>query len=319
MKRLSAEQINRLAADPRHTSAMQGPFVIDRSLPFVPEHHTQLYYTPAYATLSDAQRLRYNQLFALRINEYIMLLESDLIDALLPSLLRDARVRGDAALSAAVRTMIDEERRHHAGFAAFNRACRPDLYPPGHDRCFARMPAAQRWAFGALALLSSRWRFGLWYLMAMEESSKSLAREMLTRPHTETLGTLDPAYVALHRQHLKDETRHLHIDALLIERCLQGHWPRVNTWLFARLMAGALHVSPHGSGARVVRQLVRDCPELAPREPALIQSLLELRRHRAFRHGLFNRRIMPESFALFDQTPPLAAWLARTMPHDAQA
>ncbi len=46
---------------------------IDFSLPFIHEHFTQLYFTPFYAELTEAQRLRYNQLSGIRSNEQFIL------------------------------------------------------------------------------------------------------------------------------------------------------------------------------------------------------------------------------------------------------
>ena len=80
--RLSLDRINQLAADPAQCADMAKPGKVDASRPFVPEEHTQLFYTPVYATLSLEQRLRYNQLFGLRLNEYIMTLEAELVERL---------------------------------------------------------------------------------------------------------------------------------------------------------------------------------------------------------------------------------------------
>lgn len=306
---LTTEHINRLAADPSHCMRTEWNLIVDPRRPFVPEDYTQLYYTPVYATLSFEQRLRYNQLFGLRINEYIMMLEADLVERLLTPLLRHPRIAADAALSRAMNTMIEEERRHFSGFAALNRSARPDLYPLGEDRLFSRLPAwttAMFWSVGALA---GRLSFALWFLMAMEESSMSLARDMVRRPETETLGVLDPAFVSVHREHMKDEARHLHIDAKMIEASI---WSRskvvrtINAWLFQSMLSGVTRLTRGGSGVMVIRQLVRDMPELASREEEMIEAVLTLTKHRSFQESLFNRRIMPKAFSIFDGTPELA-------------
>ncbi len=306
---LTAEHINRLAADPAHCTRTDRHLEVDSRCPFVPEDYTQLYYTPVYASLSFEHRLRYNQLFGLRINEYIMMLEADLVERLLTPLLRQAGVAADAALTQAMITMIEEERRHFAGFAALNRACRPDLYPPGKDRLFSRLPAWTKVMFGIVGALAGRFSFALWYLMAMEESSMALARDMGRRPETETLGLLDPAFVSVHREHMKDEARHLHIDARMIESCI-GSGSRVgreiNAWLFQSMLGGVTRLTRSGSGVMVIRQLVRDMPELAPREEEMIQALLTLTSCRPFQESLFNRRIMPKAFSVFDDTTELA-------------
>jgi hypothetical protein len=163
--------------------------------------------------------------------------------------------------------------------------------------------------FGIVGALAGRLSFALWYLMAMEESSMALARDMARRPETETLGLLDPGFVSVHREHMKDEARHLHIDARMIESCI-GSSSRVrrdiNAWLFQAMLGGVTRLTRSGSGVMVIHQLVRDMPELAPREEEMIEALLTLTSCRPFQESLFNRRIMPKAFSVFDNSPELA-------------
>ena len=312
-KRLTPTQINALAQDPRQQSHMAPPATVDHCRPWVPEDNTALFHSPVYASLSHAQRLRYNQLFALRNNEYIMMIEHDLIERLMPPISRLPQVRADPQLSAAIATMLQEERRHFAGFAALNRVARPDLYPAGQDCFFAQLPAWQRGLFSAVGLLSGRLVFALWFLMAMEESSKDMARRTLHSRETDTLGPLDPGFLQVHHQHLKDETRHVHLDAWLIEHCLHQRHARLNAWLFKCMLPAVTRPTRHGSGARVIRQWVRECPELAPREDELLAAQVALVHSPTFHRSLFNRRIMPHTFAMFDQCPALAT-LYQVMP-----
>lgn len=306
---LAADHINRLAADPVHCTRTDLSLEVDSRRPFVPEDYTQLYYTPVYASLSFEQRLRYNQLFGLRINEYIMMLEADLVERLVTPLLRQPHIAADLALAQAMTTMIEEERRHFSGFAALNRACRPDLYPPGKDRLFSCLPGWTKAMFWIVGALAGRLSFALWYLMAMEESSMAMARDMSRRPETETLGLLDPAFVLVHREHMKDESRHLHIDGRMIESCI-GSGLRaervLNAWMFQSMLRGITRLTRNGSGVMVIRQLVRDLPELASREEEMVQAVLKLTNCRPFQESLFNRRIMPKTFSVFDDTPELA-------------
>lgn len=306
---LAAEHINRLAADPAHCTRTNLNLEVDSHLAFVPEDYTQLYYTPVYASLSFEHRLRYNQLFGLRINEYIMMLEADLVERLLTPLLRLPRVAADAALVQAITTMIQEEKEHFSSFAALNRACRPDLYPIGKDRLFSRLPGWTRAIFWTVGALAGHLSFALWYLMAMEESSMAMARDMINRPETETLGLLDTAFVSVHREHMKDESRHLHIDGRMIDLCI-GSGVRAVRVLNARLFQTMLHgitlPTRSGSGIMVIHQLVRDMPELAARKEEMIQAVLALKQCKPFQESLFNRRIMPVTFKVFDNTPELA-------------
>lgn len=306
---MSVEQINKLASDPSKCTQPRAALEIDRTRPFVPEDYTQLYYTPVYNSLHREHRMRYNQLFALRINEYIMMLEADLVERLLNPLKGHRNVAGDGGLIRAIDDMIAEEQRHYAYFAELNRACRPDLYRPGEDRLFSKVPVWTKAMFWTAGLMASRLAFSLWYLMAMEESSMALARDMVRRPETETLGPLCQGFVSVHVEHMKDEARHLHVDGILIDATI-GDSARlrrvVNARAFQAMLKGVVTPMRGGSGIKVIKQLVKEMPELGDRQEEMIRAVLALKHNKAFQESLFNRRIMPVTFKVFDRTEELA-------------
>ena len=150
-----------------------------------------------------------------------------------------------------------------------------------------------RATFGAVGLVSGRLSFALWYLMAMEESSTALARDMGRRPVTETLGPLEPTFAAVHRDHMRDEARHLQIDGILAERCLAraGRAARlVNARLFKSLLDTVTRPTRAGSGVKVIRQLVREMPELSWHEERMIAAVLALKDDRALQPS---ERVVP--------------------------
>jgi hypothetical protein len=299
--------IERLAADPAQRMRMPDIDSIDFTRPFVPEHYTQLYYTPLYRGLHREHRLRYNQLFGIRINEYIMMLEADLVERLLSPLRRHPNVASDATLVRCLGTMIEEEKHHYRCFVALNRLCRPDLFR-GRERFFSDLPWATRALFGMVGLVAGRLAFALWYLMAMEESSAALARDMARNPVTETLGPLEPTFALVHREHMRDEARHLQIDGLLVDLCLAGTGRAaraLNARLFKSLLGTVTRPTRAGSGVKVVRQLVREMPELSWHEEEMVAALLALEDDRAFQASLFNRAAMPLTFGVFDRTREL--------------
>lgn len=318
-RRLTAEEINRIAADPAHRTRTDLVPEIDPARPWVPEEWTQLWYTPIYASLHREHRLRYNQLFGLRINEYVMMLESDLIERILPPLRRHPAIAGDAEVVRAIDEMIGEERRHYTGFARLNRICRPDLYPEGRDRLFSRLPIWGEAMMRFTGLVAGRLGFSIWYLMALEETAQSFARALVRQPETETLGRLDPGFTAVHREHMKDEARHLHVDQILVERIIETAPPRrrrLEAGLFRAMLVGITRPTRSGAGVRVVRQLVRDMPELQMREEEMIRAVLALKDDRAYQESLFNRRINPMTFAVFDRIPELDRLGERMLGYD---
>jgi para-aminobenzoate N-oxygenase AurF len=304
---LDPVHIERLAASPARRMQMPSLAQVSLDKPFVPEEHTQLFYTPVYRSLHREHRLRYNQLFGVRINEYIMMLEADLVERLLAPLRRHPNVAGDAPLVRCIDTMIEEEKQHFACFAEFNSACFPALYR-NQDRYFSDLPWAMRALFGLVGLVAGRLPFALWYLMAMEESSTALARDLTRNLVTETLGEIEPSFAAVHREHLKDETRHLQIDGILIDRCVACS-PRaarlLNASLFKSMLRAVTRPTRSGSGIKVIRELVRQMPELSWREDEMIRQVLALKDDAAFQTSLFNRRAMPLTFGVFDDTAEL--------------
>ena len=305
---LDLEKINTLASDPARCMPSDMVVEVDLRRPWVPERDTQLYFTPLYESLHFEHRLRYNQLFACRINEFIMMLEADLIDRLLIPLLRHPKVRGNSALVEAMQTMMAEEKLHYANFAALNRACRPDLYPPGEDRLFSQLSGSTKAMFVVSGLLVSRLAFSLWYVMALEESSTALARSLQADAETETLGPLDRGFAEVHIQHMKDEARHLHIDRILIDLCIgqqSATRRKLNAAVFKKMLGGVVAPKRNGSGARVIRQLVREMPELQDREEEMLCAIENLKTSQAYQESLFNRKIMPLSFGMFDRTNEL--------------
>ena len=299
--------IDRLAGDPAQRMRMPEIAAIDFTRPFVPEAYTQLYHTPLYRGLHREHRLRYNQLFGIRINEYIMMLEADLVERLLSPLRRHPNVASDATLVRCLETMIEEEKHHYRCFLALNRLCRPDLFRE-RERFFSDLPWPTRALFGVVGLVSGQLAFALWYLMAMEESSATLAREMARDPVTETLGPLEPHFAAVHREHMRDETRHLQIDGILVDLCLAragGTTRALNARLFKSILDTVTRPTRAGSGVKVIRQLVREMPELAWHEKAMTDAVLALKDDRAFQTSLFNRAAMPLTFGVFDRTQEL--------------
>ena len=301
---LDPAEIERLAADPARRMRMPAIDRIDLTKPFVPEDYTQLYYTPVYRSLHREHRLRYNQLFGVRINEYIMMLEADLVSRLLSPLCRHRNVAGNPALVRCLDTMIAEEQHHYACFAALNRACCPAIYA-GRERYFSELPWLLRGLYRAVGLIAGRLPFALWYLMAMEESSIALARDLGRSVVTDTLGPLEPSFATVHREHMKDEARHLQLDGILIALTLQSSRRgarRLNAALFKSMLGTITRPSRSGSGVKVICQLVREMPELAWREAEMIDAVLALEHDETFQTSLFNRRAMPLTFGVFDRT-----------------
>lgn len=278
------------------------PFAeIDWGKAFVPESFTQLFHTPFYALLTRAQRLRYNQLYGLRCNELFMVFEKGVTEKAVACVKADCE-RTDPLLARCLDAMLREEERHHAMFLAFNHACLPDAYELS-DRYFSSHSHVAEWGTRYLGARRGLWPLLLWIILILEESSTAFSR-MLSRGSSAEFGELEQNYVFMHRLHLKDEVRHVQLDALLVERLLEQVSPllsRVNAGLFRLLFRDIL--APKRSGPRVLMRLLEEFPELGRHRKEMSKALRGAKVDLGLRAILVDRREMPLTHALLDAHP----------------
>lgn len=303
MNLLTTDKILALSRQPARRTQDIALEPIDFSRPFIHEHFTQLYYTPVYRHLGFAHRLRYNQLFAIRVNEVFMMFERDFTTRILERMFKHPGIKSDRLLTECLIQMIEEEDSHHRIFHSLNQAALPEVYG-NRERFFSRMGIIERAAFVVATAFPRRLVFLHWFLIAMEEYSMALSRAYLKGRKTESLGELEPNFVQVHGQHLKDESRHVQIDVHMIRRCLEhcSAWSRT---LNARMLAVFLKdaVVPKRSGMRVLEYWLAEFPELSGQAAGMKRELLALKKDAAFQKSLFNREMMPRTFDLFDANP----------------
>lgn len=307
LKILTAMRGGDQCTQPVVLSAIEGDKV------FLPSRYSQLYYTPLWADLDCSHQLRYSQLYALRTNEVIMLFERFLVQAILPPMGQRLKLLGLLQLRRLLLEMLKEEQDHDAAFVALNRASRPDLY---HETDFYFFPpSVEMRGFIALMGRSASWlAYPLWLLFFIEESSLTMARDLAMLNESQP-GRAEPNWLAVHREHTKDERRHTLIDRLLFESCYAQRGRiarRLDAWLFERVLKAILFPRAHGAGVRVVDQLIRDCPELTELRPAMVREIVKLGQNPAFLSSLLSQRLAPRAWKLFHRCPELnrlADWI----------
>jgi hypothetical protein len=165
-----------------------------------------------------------------------------------------ASPRGRGRLVQCLDTMIEEERQPLSGASWPSTGCARPTSSASRSGSSAVLPWPVRTVFGAVGLVSGRLAFALWYLRAMEESSIGAAhREMPGTRSRRRWGRWKPTFAPPPiSDHMRDETRHLQIDGILVERCLAGTG-RATRALNARLFK-SLSRHRHAADARGLRR-----------------------------------------------------------------
>jgi hypothetical protein len=269
---------------------------------FVHESLTPLYYTPLYHTLRPAERRRYNQLTAMKINEQFILLEELLVDIVLPTLIRNRLAVETPGLCDSLDAMRQEEVLHRDMFVDLNRRCFPHLYRRSPYFFTCHVPLTRR-AVQVCARAPQRLHFFLWLLLLIEEYTVGLSRIMMRQSNGGSVGPLDSTFRSVHAEHVKDEIRHVHVDCHLV-MVFGGTRAGINSRLNQRLIAASLDaLGAPRAASRVMRQLAEEFPRVAAMSRDLERALRALRFSTAYRLSLFNRELTPVSFAMLDRMP----------------
>lgn len=276
---------------------------LDPERPLVPEIFTQLYHTSWYQRLDHAQRLRYNQLYGLRSNELFMRFEQGFTCRVVEGLQRHFRSRGERDLADCLGLMLREEERHHAMFRDFNRRHLAGAYDHSAMLFAPASALDQRW-LGWLLNARLLQPVLVWLILVLEEFSTAFSRLLLRNAAAGELGPLEASYVELHRLHLLDEARHVHLDAYVVEALVSEAGEtreRVGAWLFRRLFDELM--APRHSGVRVIRHLAREFPGLSSDVETMVAEVRAMGRDPGMAMLLQDPAAMPISRGLLHSHP----------------
>jgi hypothetical protein len=278
---------------------------IDRSRRYYCETLSPLFYTPAYARLSETHRRRHTQLMGMLSNELIARLEADVVDRCLAAVERRPDLPPD--LAAEVARFRADERRHADAWHRLNVLSEPAWYGPAADRRrtllgvppiagrLAPLLVRQPWAASAV----------LWIQLLQEERSIDISRRLLRL----SADTIEPRYAAVYREHLRDEVRHVQLDARLIAHVTARQSPAARRTTAAILRWAVRHffLRPARSAVRLVQILAAEFPELGPLVPRIRRELRAVADDDRYHAMMYSRATTPISFGLFDAHPELHA------------
>lgn len=268
---------------------------------FICETLTPLYYSPLYAELTEEQRLRYNQLTGLYSNEVIGYFEEAVACPFAEAFLTMNEEESEPRRGE-VERFLAEERKHSKMFLSVNRALAPGLYPR-EGRLMVRprplVAAVVRW----MARRPQAFPFLAWLILSQEERSLVIARRCLKKRDQ-----LDPRFVAAHREHLRDESRHVRLDDRFWESIKAGVSPtayRLNARFFHWLTRTHL-ISPNQSIQPLTDVWVRISPDGERWRNRLAQALRDVSGNVDYQEMMYSRKGSSRFFSLLDGHPAFA-------------
>lgn len=273
---------------------------VDHSRYFVCPTTTPLFYARIYEQLASHQKIRYNQLTAILFSELISYFESEFAASVCAAI---AKTKGvDDRLTECLNGFVSDEQEHIGLWKRLSRLSEPDWYSDSGHMLFRVTPLLAT----TLRELTRRpqWFPAVyWIMLALEERSLDLSRRCLKMDEQQ----IEPHYLWVYHQHLKDEIRHVQIDWHLIDLYYSGRSAPLR-WCNAKLLQTAIAsflLPPNRSAIRVVRRLVVECPELAEVLPEMERQLKALSSDAAYHQMMYSRETTPITFRLFDRFPEM--------------
>lgn len=280
---------------------------VDFTRLFFPEHLTPLSHAAVYAELTQEERLTYNQLYGQAINEQFIFLEDRFLVRVVGGLRKRTKLDLPADLLDSLDVFLVEEVKHTEMFRRLARATDPVRYGAA-DFFFLRLGRAEDAMLKFMAARPDFFVFWCWMALAFEEKTVDYYRHYQRHLKERPDAPLDPLYTEVHRFHMLDEVRHVQIDHHLVkvfyDRCgslLRG----VNVRLLARTLSA--YTRPKRTNMRIVEELARCHPRLAPRVEDMKTQLRALASCSAWQEITYSRKNAPQTFALFDEYPEMHA------------
>ncbi|MGP8200782.1 MAG: diiron oxygenase [Limisphaerales bacterium] len=279
---------------------------IDFCRHFMPEELTTFYFTPAYAMLTEAQKLKYNQLNALYFNEQTMFFEKALARNVLGYFLSQPLPE---KLKGGLRQFLAEEEQHTAMFRRLNQQCAPEIYGQ-RDFHFIQMPPVVARILDAISRRPRWFPLLLWLMHIQEERAVFFGRSFL-----KSADLLEPHFVAVQRKHLADEIGHVRWD----DELLDWVWPktssllrRLNIWIFA-WMIKEYFTTPKRAALRIMAALVEEFPLLQSQYPEFCRQHRALANNPAYQRSLYSPENVSRTFKKFDACREFK-YLVKVMP-----
>ena len=273
---------------------------VDRSKPWAPEEIGPLWFIPSVTLLTDAHRLRCNQLHALGLCEKFIWFEQQVIRSL-TNVLRTQNV--PHSLREALWHFIREEDKHMEMFWRLLEKSEPDWYRSHKPKLFG-VSTLQQFGMDRVVANPEVLLAWIWLAIFVEERTLFLSR-LYIKAAKEAPGRIDALHTQVHDYHFRDEARHYQLDQHLLTWLYdpQPRWKKTLCAVVFRQMVRS-YVSAGRAAPRILAQLGCEFPELRSAViPRMLAELPYVGSSEQYHRKLFSRDALPHTLALLAEYP----------------
>lgn len=268
---------------------------------WTPEFITPWYYLDSYHHLDEFVKRRYNQLYALAINEIFTVLENEMLVPILKKL--SNRFKAETDFYRCLVAFYEEEEKHSKMFDLLNRTAEPRFYNTTVDNQYYLCRRASVNSINLVKLMShfpdflSAW---LWFTIYFEERTIIYSKAYLKKDQVH----INKVFKEVHKLHLLEELYHVELDEVIVDRFYKNKSPinrNFAAFVFKKLLNS--FSAPKRMSFGLAHILITEFPQNKGQIQSCLNELPQLKSNSEYQKIYFSQSSFPKTRKLMSQFP----------------
>jgi hypothetical protein len=268
-----------------------------------PEKISIWYFLESYHKLGEPVRRRYNQIYALAVNEIFSIFEKEL---LVPILTRQVQVnQKDLLYARALNWFCEEEDKHAEMFRRLNQAAEPSFYQntPGRSYFLSQQANPLGYALVQLIRTYPEWlSVWIWISVYFEERTLIYSKYYLRKDQQH----LSPVFREVHKLHMLEELYHVELDEVIIDRFYKPRNlinKKLATWIFDLVLQS--YSAPRRMSQAIAKILFGEFPDSQEQIQACLNELPLLKNNSQYQKQYLGESAAPRTWRLMRMQPEM--------------
>jgi len=274
---------------------------INKKIRWVPEEMNYLSYLPSYSLLSEQERLRYNQLYALSVCEQFVWLENNLLAGILSDGIQNSSLSSE--LREGINTFFTEEEKHSEMFWRTLEKSEPTWYINNRKFRLFKTNKLHDIFFSTITKYNRHFLVWIWLSLFFEERTLDFSKKY-HKAYLADKENIEFNFWQVHYFHMKDEIRHHQMDEIFLNQFYDDapKWKQsLCGYMFHKLMKA--YLAPKRNAKNMLLILEDEFPHL--KNSVITQKLREelplLERNKKFQDIVFGKHAIGRTLELMSK------------------
>lgn len=293
------QRLNKQSVDRAFTvEALDWTKPIDKSLKWTPDEMITISYLPSYDLLTNAQKLRFNQLIGLSICEQFIWFENVLLNPALRSCKRIYKLNPE--MNEAIDHFMEEEDKHGEIFLRMLMKAEPENYSKENPLRIFKLSKTQNFIMKIVTKFPQIFLWWIWIALFFEERTLDISKKYNKALKEKDV---DWNFWQCHYYHMLDEVRHQQIDECFLATFYNKANPilrKINAKVFINFISS--YFGPKRMATRILELMQEEFDDLSTETINTLKDEFDtLRTNVEFQRSAFSRQGLGRTYELLAQ------------------